>query len=82
MKLIKHRCNTIDQLLSTNKKYGVEVDIRSKGDLLIIHHDPFKNGEHFENWLENFDHGTLILNVKEEGLEEKLISIMKSNGIS
>ncbi|MBT7561192.1 MAG: hypothetical protein HN616_02160 [Proteobacteria bacterium] len=81
MKLISHRRNTISELLATNSKYGVEVDIRSEGDRLIIHHDPYVAGESFDEWINVYRHGTLILNVKEEGLEARLISLMQSKGI-
>lgn len=79
--IIAHRRNSIDELLSLPYKYGVEVDIRSYGDELIIHHDPYATGVRFEDWLAHYRHGTLILNVKEEGLEERLISLMHSHGI-
>ena len=81
MKLISHRRNTISELLATDSKYGVEVDIRSEGTQLIIHHDPCVAGESFDDWINVYRHGTLILNVKEEGLEVRLISLMKSKGI-
>lgn len=81
MKLIAHRRNTLVQLNETPLKYGVEVDIRSHGDRLIIHHDPFVDGESFEAWLAAYRHGTLILNVKEEGLEPRLIGLMQRAGI-
>lgn len=81
MKLIAHRRNTIDELKATPKKYGVEVDIRSYGDKLVIHHDPFVEGESFDTWIEAYQHGTLILNVKEEGLEARLIKLMRTRGI-
>lgn len=80
MKLITHRRNTISELLTTPEKYGVEVDIRSHGDKLIIHHDPFIKGEPFDAWIAAYRHGTLILNVKEEGLETRLIGLMESLG--
>ena len=80
MKLISHRRNTVSQLLATDSKYGVEVDIRSEGSL-IIHHDPFVAGRSFDEWINAYQHGTLILNVKEEGLEERLISLMQSKGL-
>ena len=82
MKLISHRRNTVSELLATDSKYGIEVDIRSKGDRLIIHHDPFVAGESFDEWLDAYRHGTLILNVKEEGLEARLIALMQSKGIA
>jgi hypothetical protein len=82
MKIISHRRNTVPELLATDTKYGVEVDIRSERDRLIIHHDPCMGGESFDEWIEAYQHGTLILNVKEEGLEARLIALMQSQGIT
>ena len=81
MHKILHRVNTKDALLKAPREFGVEVDIRTRGNQLIMHHDPFQEGEDFEDWLEVYHHGILILNVKEEGLEERLIEIMQSKGI-
>lgn len=81
MKLIAHRRNTVAELQATSPMHGVEVDIRSEGQRLIIHHDPFVPGESFEEWLDSYRHGTLILNVKEEGLEKRLIALATSKGI-
>ena len=77
MNLISHRVNTIKQLKETDTKFGVEVDIRSNGHDLIINHEPFSSGESFSDWIKEYDHGTLILNVKEEGLEGSLLDYMK-----
>lgn len=82
MKLILHRRNTLRDLQSTDPKYGVEVDIRSERGKLIINHDPYGNAESFDDWISEYRHGTLILNVKEEGLEGALIEIMKSKRIT
>ena len=73
---IIHRINTKEELKNIPSKYGVEVDIRSSGDKLIMSHDPFIHGEDFMDWMSLYKHGTLILNVKEEGLEDRLISVM------
>jgi hypothetical protein len=81
MKLIAHRRNTLAKLNATPVRYGIEVDIRSHGDKLVIHHDPFVAGEPFEAWIAAYRHGTLILNVKEEGLEPRLIELMNIMGI-
>lgn len=81
MIFISHRRNTIAELVNTPSIYGVEVDIRSFGNKLIIHHDALVDGLDFEEWIEHFQHKTLILNVKEEGLEASLIEIMKSKNI-
>ena len=81
MKFISHRRNTIEELQATPREYGVEVDIRSDHGQLLIHHNPFAKGDDFEEWLKHYQHGTLILNVKEEGLEARLIDLMKQHKI-
>lgn len=81
MEIISHRRNTITELEATPVHFGVEVDIRSYGDQLIIHHDPFVMGESFDTWIAHYRHGTLILNVKEEGLENKLLAKMAEHNI-
>ena len=58
MIIIAHRRNTLEQLLETNRNYGVEVDIRSLGDKLIMHHDAFEVGESFEDWINFYQHVT------------------------
>ena len=56
MQIIIHRRNTIEELKNTPKKYGVEVDLRTNFDQLIISHDAFKVGQNFEEWLKNYYH--------------------------
>ena len=82
MEIVHHRRNTVALLAETLPGYGVEVDIRSRGEALLIHHDPFVDGEDFERWLEHYQHGLLILNVKEEGLEDRLLGLMERRGIT
>lgn len=81
MILVRHRRNTLDELRATDPSLGIEVDIRSHGSRLIIHHDAFVDGEDFERWLDGYRHRLLILNVKEEGLEDRLIALMRERGI-
>ena len=81
MHKILHRVNTKQDLLTTPICFGVEIDIRSNGDQLYLCHDPFSSGESLEEWLELYNHGTLILNVKEEGLEDRLIELMQKFSI-
>ena len=50
-------------------------------DKLIIHHDPYALGEDFEIWLKNYKHSLLILNVKEEGLEQKILRLLSDYNI-
>ena len=82
MEFICHRRNSIKSLNETSAKYGVEVDIRSNDGNLIINHDPLESGILFSDWLKHYNHGTLILNVKEEGLERALIDLMELNNIT
>ncbi|MDP2385503.1 MAG: hypothetical protein Q8M29_03970 [Bacteroidota bacterium] len=73
---IAHRINTIQQLNDTPVQYGVEMDLRPNGDKIIIHHDAFKEGEDFEEWLKHYKHSLLILNTKAEGMEERILDLM------
>lgn len=82
MIFVAHRKNSINELINTPTDQGVEVDIRSYGNDLYISHDPFLLGPHFKDWIKHYQHQLLILNVKEEGLEESLISIMDENKIT
>ena len=81
MEVIIHRRNTIQELMSTSTKYGVEIDLRAFKDRLVVQHDPFIQGEDFEEWIKFYKHGTLILNIKEEGIEQEVINILKKNNI-
>lgn len=81
MIIISHRINTINKLLNISVEYGIEIDLRSRNEEIIISHDPFKNGEHFEDWIRYYKHKILILNVKEDGLESKIIEILRKNKV-
>ena len=77
MHYIAHRVNTIKELLKTPVEYGVEIDLRDYEDRLILQHDPFKKGEDFEEYLKHYNHGTIILNIKSEGIEYKVLELLK-----
>jgi len=81
MQIIVHRRNTIEELISTPVEYGVEMDIRSYGDRLIVHHEPFVDAIGFEEWIKYFNHKTLILNIKEESIEYRVKKIVEKQGI-
>jgi hypothetical protein len=74
---IAHRINTLKELNKLDKNLGVELDIRAEGDRLILHHDPFTPGTDFESYLKEYNHGLMVLNTKCEGMEEKIIELMK-----
>ena len=77
MEIIAHRINTIKQLKNLSTYFGAEVDIRTNNNELVIGHDPFSNYINFDDWLLEYKHRNLILNVKEDGLEEMLLLKMK-----
>ncbi len=81
MEIIAHRINKIQDLIKLDSKYGVEVDIRSDNDNLLISHDPFTKFCLLKEWITFYRHGTLILNVKENGLEQKLLDLLRDFGI-
>ena len=76
MEIIIHRINTISQLKKIEQKYGAEIDIRSCGSNLILNHEPFKNGERLENYLDEYKNGTLVLNIKEDGIEAEVLRLI------
>jgi hypothetical protein len=46
MNIILHRINTIKKLSAAPIKFGVEIDIRSYKNKLILNHEPLLNGDH------------------------------------
>jgi hypothetical protein len=81
LKIIKHRVNEINELISTPRNLGVEIDIRTSNTEIIISHDPFSLGTSFSKWLEYFNHSFLIINVKEDGLETFVLDLLNKHGI-
>lgn len=79
---ISHRVNKISELIELPHEYGVEIDLRDHVDgTVYMEHDPFKRGEDFEQYLKSYQHGTLILNVKSERIEYKIIELLKAYNI-
>lgn len=77
----KHRVNDPAMLAALDPRYGVEIDLRSDGDQIILEHDPFTTGPKFSDWLDQFKHAFIILNIKEEGLEDRVIAELAKRGI-
>ncbi len=77
MKYIAHRINTISELKAIPKACGIEVDLRPWDDDIILEHDPFVKGELFEDLLKNFDHGTIVLNIKSERIEYRVKELLR-----
>lgn len=77
MQIIIHRINTIKQLKEIPDKYGVEVDIREHNGKLILNHEAFGRGDFLEDYLKKYHHKTLICNIKEAGIEQAVLDLMK-----
>jgi hypothetical protein len=76
-----HRINTIEQLQKVPPHYGVEVDLHAYGDKLVVHHDPFEQGVDLEAWLEHYNHAFVVLNIKEEGIEQRVREMVLARDI-
>jgi hypothetical protein len=82
MKIYKHRVNSKSALETIEPTFGVEIDLRTKFDALILAHDAFTQGELFEDWLLAWRGQPLILNVKEDALEEKILEILNQHSVT
>ena len=82
MEFISHRVNTVKDLKNTPFEFGVELDLRDNIDgSIYINHDPFVVGENFEDYLKEYKHGTMILNIKSERIEYKVLDLLKKYNI-
>ncbi len=80
MEIVLHRINTVAALANIPSKYGCEIDIRTKGSELILHHEPYQNGDLLSDYLDNYQHGLLILNTKEAGIENDILTAVRKRG--
>ena len=78
MEIIIHRINKIRELKTIDTNFGIEIDIRTYGSDLILNHEPFKKGDKLEDYLNEYKHGTLIFNMKESGIEDIVLSLIKN----
>lgn len=74
---IQHRVNSLKKLKSLDKNFGVEIDIRTLNNKLILNHEHSKKGILLSSYLKKFNHKFLILNVKEEGIESLILNYLK-----
>lgn len=83
MEYISHRVNKKEELERLSHEFGVEIDLRDDlSGRIYMEHDPFKDGEDFEEYLKNYNHGTMILNVKSERIEHKILELLKKYNIA
>lgn len=82
MKFIAHRINTLAELVKLPTEYGVELDLRDDlNGRIYIQHNPFEQGEDFEEYLKHYKHGTMILNVKSERIELKILEMLSKYAV-
>ena len=77
MEIILHRINKVSLLKKIDRKYGMEIDVRSKNNQFILNHEPYEKGDNFIDYLDNYYHKTLVINLKESGIEKDILGIMK-----
>jgi hypothetical protein len=82
MKIYSHRVNSVSALAEIDPKYGVEIDLRTNNGNLILAHDPFTEGDLFSDWLKFWRGQSLILNVKEDALENSILQYLNEHGVS
>jgi len=82
VEFIAHRINTLEELKNLPEEYGAELDLRDDlGGRIYIRHNPFEDGEDFEEYLKAYHHGTMILNVKSERIEHRVLEMVKRYGV-
>jgi hypothetical protein len=81
MQIVAHKINTVERLRRLPKHFGVELDIRAMGSELILNHDPFSCGDRFVDYLGEYRHGLMVLNIKETGIENEVLRLVRERGI-
>jgi len=79
---IIHRVNHIKELNQIPNKYGVEIDIRSDDKKLVLAHDFDENGDNFNEYIDSYKHELLVANIKESGIEERVITQLSKKNVS
>ena len=78
-----HRINTVNELCKIPSQYGIEVDLRDnlQGEVYLAH-DPFIEGELFDDFLKGYNHSFIILNIKSERIEYKVLELLRKYKIT
>ena len=72
-----HRINTIKELKNIPHNFGIEVDINVFGKKLCLSHDASTNGVSLNSFLKYYKHKFIIFNIKSEGLEIRVLELIK-----
>ena len=83
MVLIIHRVNALSALKTLPGEYGVEIDVRhdNRNGRLYLNHDPSEGGDSLEEYLRHFNHAFIVFNIKEAGIEQQVLDLVKKFNI-
>ncbi len=79
---IAHRILNLEALDKVPLSWGIEFDVHAFGKNLVIAHEPFLDGILFSDFISQTKGRFLAVNIKEEGIEEIVISELKNKNIS
>ena len=77
-KFIYHRANSLSQAALVKKPSGAEIDLRLSFGEVIVAHDPYESGCTFKDWLKVFSGDFVVLNLKEMGLQEIVLTELQN----
>jgi hypothetical protein len=80
MRLVAHRINTLAELAALDERCAIEFDLRDSGGKILVTHDPFTDGEDFSEFVGLLKGRFLIVNIKSEGIEYKVLELLKGAG--
>jgi hypothetical protein len=78
----KHRINTVEALRAVPPTMGIELDLRSSGNDVLVTHDPFTEGPTIEEYFPHVGARPCIFNVKCEGIEARVAELAARHGIT
>ena len=78
----QHRINAIADLQRLPLDVGLEFDLRSDGEEVLVTHDPFTRGPTIEQFFPHIGARPCIFNVKCEGIEARVLELAKQHNIS
>lgn len=81
VRLYRHRVNTVTDLATVPEDMGIEFDLRSSGNDVLVTHDPFTEGPTIEEFFPRIGRRPCIFNVKCEGIEARVRELAARHGI-
>lgn len=81
MIIFEHRINSIAALEKVPLSRGVEFDVRLNHGSLVTAHSPFEPGDSLVDFLKFVGGRPLIVNIKEEGIEDLVIKLLGENDV-